>query len=323
LIMDIRENILLTLRACDSFISGEELARRLSITRTSVWKHINELRELGYDIEAASHHGYLLRGVPDRLYDWEVHNGLHTAFLGKEYFYYSNLDSTMDTVFRLGLDGRPEGAVVLAESQNKGRGRFRREWISTRYQGLYFSFLLRPSISPAEAAKLTLVVSVGCSRAIKAVTGIDCEVKWPNDIFTGHRKVCGILTEMNAGPDTVRFVVVGVGLNVNSLNRDLPPEATSLAVAAGKTFDRCALLRCILSELESVYLEFRRNGFAAVRDEWRGRCPLWGELVRIRLLNREIQGVAVDLDDDGALLVRTGAGIIERVLSGDVERLRT
>lgn len=312
------ERILSLLKKHAGFISGEEIARDSGLTRAAVWKHIQELRAYGYDIDAVPHCGYRLRAIPDKLYPWEIAEHLKTSFLGKHFFYFDAVDSTMSEAFQYALQHCPDGTVVAAEHQRKGRGRFQRHWVSPAGKGLYFSFILRPPLSPQEVSKLTLLCSVACRAALASVAGLEGTVKWPNDILINEKKICGILTEVNADQDTVHFVIIGIGINVHMSEPLLPPQATSIYAETGQATARAELLKKILEEIEHRYFLFQKKGFAPIREEWRSHCSLWGKRVKIQLLNSHVEGQAVDIDEDGCLLIRTDHGFMHRVLSGDI-----
>ncbi len=316
-----REDVLFFLKDHPGYLSGEDIAARLKISRASIWKNIQELRNFGYHIDAVPHLGYRLASVPDKLYPWEVTHNLNTRFLGKHYEYHDTLDSTNEAAFRKALAHCPEGLVIAAEHQKKGRGRFNRVWESPKGKGLYFSFVLKPSLSPSEVSKLTLAVSVGCLRALSEVAELKCSVKWPNDILVQRRKLCGILTEIHSDQDTVHFVVVGVGINVHAAEKQLPENATSIFVETGRKILRQELFRKTLEEIESVYLLLIKEGFGAIRQEWCKSCSLWGKRIRVQRLHTAIEGQALDIDAEGSLIIRTDFGLLEKVLSGDIATL--
>ncbi|MFH1995691.1 MAG: biotin--[acetyl-CoA-carboxylase] ligase, partial [Candidatus Omnitrophota bacterium] len=188
------------------FTSGESLSELVGISRTAVWKHIEKLREAGYEIEASPHLGYRLISVPDKLIPEEVRWGLGTEVLGKEVISYEKVDSTNEIAYSLAERGLREGAIVFAEEQRKGKGRLGRSWISPPKGGIYFSCVLRPEMSPDRVSQITLAASVSVARAVRELTGLQALIRWPNDILVNDRKICGILTEMKAEQDTVRFL---------------------------------------------------------------------------------------------------------------------
>jgi BirA family biotin operon repressor/biotin-[acetyl-CoA-carboxylase] ligase len=230
--------------------------------------------------------------------------------------------STNDLIDKLGRDGVKEGAVIFAESQTKGRGRLGRAWVSARGKGLWFSLLLRPPIPPQAATQITVASGVALARALRASTEVECEIKWPNDILAHGRKLCGILTEMTAEIDKIKYVVVGIGVNVNFESSDFPPElkklATSLRIEAKRVFNRAELAARILQELDADYERILQGRFQAIAEEWESHCTTIGREVEISTGNRTVRGRAESLDTEGALLVRTEHGHLERIIGGDV-----
>jgi BirA family biotin operon repressor/biotin-[acetyl-CoA-carboxylase] ligase len=223
---------------------------------------------------------------------------------------------------KLARDGVKEGVVVFAESQTCGRGRLGRKWISPAHKGLWFSILLRPDLRPQEATQLTVASATALRRAIAGETGLKPEIKWPNDILLGGKKVAGILTELNAEVDRVRHIILGIGIDVNldagEFPADLKKSATSLKIETGETVSRAELAVAILRELDFDYARICAGKFAAVADEWELHCATIGKNVTVHIGDRKIRGHAESLGDDGALLVRTEHGHLERITGGDV-----
>ena len=313
--------ILFALRANPDGVSGAQLAEQLAISRAAVWARIDDLRKVGYDIEAGPHFGYKLVGSPDALHADDLLARLgKTKVVGRDIQVFEETTSTNDVIEKLARDGVKEGAVVFAESQTKGRGRLGRKWMSPTHRGLWFSVLLRPEFRPQETTQLTVISATALRRAIKTVTGLSAEIKWPNDLLLGGKKVAGILTEMSAEVDRVRHVILGIGLDVNQ--SDFPPElraiATSLKIEAGEEIYRAELAVEILRELDFDYARICAGKFAAVADEWEAACVTIGKNVTVHVGDRKFRGHAESLDDDGALLVRTEHGHLERVIGGDV-----
>lgn len=315
------KDVLDFLKSRDGFVSGEEISRDLKISRTAVWKHIAHLRAKGYAIEAVPHLGYRIISLPDKLLPEEVSYGLNTKIIGKKIFYYDIVASTMDIAFDLGLKGAPEGTVVFTESQSQGRGRLGRSWASPKEKGIYLSLLLRPEFLPQEAPKITLMAAVAICEAVKKVTGLSVLIKWPNDILFGGKKLAGILTELDAEADKIKFINIGIGINVNTQKPFLPPEAISLADALGRVVARVELAKEILCALERNYFILKKDGFAQIAQIWRAHSAILGRRIEIRSQSRVISGEAQDIDADGALLVRQDSGFIEKVLSGDVIKI--
>ena len=306
----------------DQYVSGEDLSDELKVSRTAIWKHIEDLRKTGYIIEAQPHSGYKLIGAPDRLLSSEISFELGTKIIGKNILSFDTVDSTMDVAYDFAVKTKDDGVCVFAEAQRKGRGRISREWQSPRHKGIYLSIILRPKISPNEISKITLMVAVSVAKTIRAKTGLSALIKWPNDILIDDKKVCGILTDMNAESDTVKFLVVGIGININSKAQDLPDMATSLKEASGEKIDRINFTKALLEELDRHYINFTQNGFGAILSEWRELSATLGSRVKVDFRNRRIEGQAMDVDESGALLVRLDNGFIERILSGDVQLVR-
>lgn len=302
-------------------VSGEELGRNLGISRAAVWKYIRELREQGYVINSSPNKGYLLEASPDIPIPEEVLEGLSTHVLGRTVIYRSKVASTQDIAKSLASEGGEEGTMVIAEAQTKGRGRMGRTWVSNP-GGLYFSLILRPEIEPSEALKLPLIMGVGIAQAINNVTGLNPRLKWPNDIMVAGKKVGGILSEMSAETDRVQYVVVGVGLNLNSRKEDFSQElqdtAVSLMEAAGEYVSRVRLIQMILYELEELYEVYKTSGFESIRYRWKAFSNTIGRKVWVSSGTEQMEGEALDIDQDGALILRKPDGTDQRIVAGDV-----
>ena len=315
--------ILSALRAHPDGVSGAQLAEQLGISRAAIWARIEELRRLDYDIEAGPHFGYRLVSSPDALHADDLCARLgKTRVIGRDIQVFEQTTSTNDVIEKLARDGVSEGVVVFAESQTKGRGRLGRKWISPERKGLWFSVLLRPDLRPQEATQLTVASATALRRAIAAETGLKPEIKWPNDILVGGKKVAGILTELSAELDRVRHIILGIGVDVNLDAGELPAElrklATSLKMESGEKISRAELAVAILQALDEDYARIGAGKFAAVADEWEAHCATIGKNVTVLIGDRKIRGRAESLDDDGALLVRTEHGHLERIIGGDV-----
>jgi BirA family biotin operon repressor/biotin-[acetyl-CoA-carboxylase] ligase len=301
-------------------LSGEALAGMLGLSRAAVWKRINRLKALGYSIEGSPRRGYRLLGLPDKLLPGEIMQGLNTRYLKGPIHHFESLPSTNDLAKELGSKNAPEGSIVVAESQTRGRGRLGREWDSPAGTGLYVSLLLRPPLPPTEMPQITLTTAVAVVRALKRVAGVGPGIKWPNDLLVDGKKLGGILTEMETESDCIRHLVVGLGLNVN--NREFPPPldltATSLALTTGSTFCRRGILRAWLEEFEALYDLFLNRDFEVILNEWREYNVTLGQTVTIRQGPREISGLALKVAGDGALLVRQETGEVVRVTSGEI-----
>jgi BirA family biotin operon repressor/biotin-[acetyl-CoA-carboxylase] ligase len=322
--MSIDAQILTALRqAGDGAVSGADLSQRLGISRAAIWARIEELRSLGYEIEASPHQGYQLLGVPDVLHADDLLSLVgDNKVIGRDIRVFDQTDSTNDVAEKLARDGVQEGVVVFAEAQTKGRGRLGRRWISPPRKGLWFSVLLRPDLRPQAATQLTVAAAVALARAIRKQDGLDPEIKWPNDILIRGKKVAGMLTELNAELDHIKYVILGIGVDVNLSPADLPPDlrklATSLKMETGRTIRRAELAAAILREFDDTYACICRQQFAMLANEWAEQCTTLGRRVCIRVGDRAVRGRAESLDEDGALLLRTEHGHLERIIGGDV-----
>jgi BirA family biotin operon repressor/biotin-[acetyl-CoA-carboxylase] ligase len=306
------------------YVSGEELCKGLDVTRTAVWKHIQALREDGYDIEARPRAGYLLTGIPDRLYAEEINDGLTTNFIGRQVFYSNSLVSTNDLAKDLAVQGTEinDGSIVVTEEQTGGRGRLGRKWFSPKYRALCVSLILHPPVSPSEVSQVTMVAAVALAMAIRHETGVPAGIKWPNDLLVKGKKLCGILTELSAEIDKVNYLVVGAGVNVNQEPEDFPEEvrdiATSLKIETGASVNRVRLLQAILTEFERWYQIWLDRGFSEILNKWREMSVSLHCSVRIQSMDKSWVGWSEDVDEDGALLLRLPDGELQRVVAGDV-----
>lgn len=311
--------------AGDEYVSGEAISDKLGLSRAAVWKHVNALRGQGYRIDALPARGYRLVEIPDRLGELELRPLLATHDLGQALHWFPEVGSTNDVAKQLAEEGAAHGEVVVAEAQSAGRGRRGRSWASPACRNVYLSAILRPELAPARAPELTLLASVAVCQTVRQA-GVAASIKWPNDVLVNGKKVAGVLTELAADPDQIQWVVVGIGINVNVRPDELPdevrPVATSLAVERGQPVPRALFTVALLGTLEEWLDRHAAEGFEPVRQAWRSMSDTLGREVRVHLGDRVLEGVAEDIDAAGALLVRAGAGV-ERVLSGDVELLRS
>jgi BirA family biotin operon repressor/biotin-[acetyl-CoA-carboxylase] ligase len=322
--LSIDAQILNALRAAgDGAVSGTQLSQELGLSRAAIWARIEELRALGYDIEASPHRGYRLLSAPDVLHADDLISRLgETRVIGRDIRVFHETTSTNDVIEKLAHDGVSEGVVVFAESQTRGRGRLGRKWMSPAEKGLWFSVLLRPNLRPHEATRLTVASATALRRALEAYTGLKPEIKWPNDILVHGRKAAGILTELSAELDQVKHLILGIGVDVNLNPGDFPPElrrvATSLKIELGKPVSRPELAVAILRELDHDYARVAADHFSAVADEWEAHCVTLGHQVVIQVGERQIRGRAEALGEDGTLRLRTDYGHLERIVGGDV-----
>lgn len=310
--------------AAPGFISGGEIARQFNVTRTSVWKYIEELRSEGYVIEASTRKGYRLLSMHDCLNAFEIENELNTSIVGRHVVFLTSIDSTNSYAKRLALDGAEDGTVVVAAKQTKGRGRLGRSWESPLDKGIYISVLLRPAMEPAETPVLTLAAAVAVSNAISEATGISTGIKWPNDLVIEGKKVCGILFEMSSEADRVSNIILGIGINYSQTDGDFPVELRDRAISLKTVsreptlFSRLSIIRSVLRQLDNVINMILNGNEAQVLEMWRKRSVTIGRQVSFTLKNTEYTGVATDITRDGKLSVECSDGVRRELLSGEV-----
>jgi BirA family biotin operon repressor/biotin-[acetyl-CoA-carboxylase] ligase len=308
-------------QAAGQFVRADDLGRQLKLSAAAVMTEIAELEKLGYTVESHPHFGYRLLGTPDRLTADDVKARLKTKRIGSEILVFEETASTNDVVEHLAKSGAREGLVVFAESQTRGRGRRGREWVSPRGKGLWFSVLLRPSLPPTAASRITVAASVAVARAIRETCRVEARIKWPNDVIVNGRKLAGILTELRAETDEILLAILGIGIDVNCEREDFPSDlarvVTSLKMETGSSQDRVSLAVQVLAALDEWY-ELALTDFEAVVDEWAKLCTTLGHQIVVTMGQRRVEGFAQALDSDGALLVRCDSGQLERILGGDL-----
>ena len=304
-------------------ISGEKLARDLSVSHSTLVRWVDKLREAGMEIRGELFTGYRLMRLPDVLLPQLIRPRLRTTMLGRTIFHFYGVDSTNAFASRLLAHGRkvPEGAVIISESQTAGRGRLGRNWHSEREAGIYFSIVLFPKVPPSLAPLFTLGTAVAMHNAAERYTGLDIDIKWPNDLLTGGKKFCGILSEIQAEVDLLRNMIIGVGVNVNheALPPDISDRATSLRIASGRIQSRLEILLEFFEEFENIYLDFERKGPRTIIDQWTSHSSFAnGRRIEIHDGVRKIAGVTRGLNALGALRIEQKGGHVEEVYSGDV-----
>ncbi|MFH1824545.1 MAG: biotin--[acetyl-CoA-carboxylase] ligase [Candidatus Firestonebacteria bacterium] len=303
-------------------VSGEELSKKFKISRTAIWKHIHSLINQGYNIEPHPHLGYKFISSPDKLLPAEIKEDLNTKYIGKDLYCFNEIGSTNDFALRLAGGKVKEGTVIISEKQTYGKGRLGRSWLSPSCLGLYFSIILKPRISPHHASKITFLGGLSVIEAIKETTGLDTKLKWPNDVLYNGKKLCGILTEIKAELDIVNYLVIGLGVNVNFLKKDFPfnirSTATSLKIELGRDILRLNLLKVILQNIENYYEMFKKEGFKPILENWKGKSVTLNKRVKVATEGDIIEGYAIDVDDECALLIRLDNGMIRKVVSGNV-----
>ncbi len=306
-------------------VSGNRIAEELGTSRTEVWRAVQHLRELGVQITGHPATGYQLEAVPDLLLPEIFAPLLRGTTFAERIHHYFRIGSTNVAAMQAAAAGEPEGAVFLAEEQTAGRGRGGHSWDSEKSLGVYCSVVLRPALSPSETLMLSLAAGIAVAVAVEQCTGMRADLRWPNDVLLNQRKLCGILTEMNAEPTRVRYVVVGIGINVNqpSFAGELAPIATSLRIESGREWSRVALTAAVLKSLDREYRSLTERGVGS-RSELLRRFEERSSSARSRLVHVDedggYDGTTEGLDDRGFLLVRSDSGL-RTVLSGSVRAI--
>lgn len=304
-----KEEILRLLRSADGYISGQELCNRFGVSRTAVWKAINQLKEAGYEIEAQQNKGYRLMAAPDLMTEAEIKSLMHTEWVAKEVLYFDTIDSTNTKAQELAEKGYPSGTLVVADKQESGKGRRGRSWVSPSGIGIFMTLMIKPDINPNNASMLTLVAALAVAKAITSVTGEEALIKWPNDIVINGKKVCGILTEMNAQFDYINHIVVGIGINVH--NESFPEEisqmASSLMIeAGGKRFHRAQIIAETMSYFEQYYDTFlKTQDLSALVREYDELLVNMNKAVRVLDPKEPFDGKAMGITPKGELIVDT------------------
>ena len=316
-------NILKFLREKE-YISGEALAQKLGISRVAVWKQIQRLKDMGYEIIADQNLGYCLISRPDLLIPQEVQRRLFTKYIGKEVYYFPELKSTNIMAKEKALHRAEEineGTLIIAERQSAGKGRLGREWFSPA-GGIWLSIILYPQLPPSYIPRITLMTAVAVVKAIKMCTQIESQIKWPNDILINKKKVCGILTEMSAELDIINWIVVGIGINVNIDHREFPEDihenTISLKEVLGKVVLRVKLVQIFLQEFEKYYESLKRREFSSILKEWKLYSHTLGRKIRVDMGKRIVTGEAVNINEEGALILKKEDGELIKIISGTV-----
>ena len=324
---DKRLAALLTLLSENStiVISGARIARETGMSRSTVWRWVERLRALGVRVKGQPRTGYFLEKVPDILTPGLVRERLKGSLFGKRVYHFFKTDSTNRVAMELGYADEPEGAVVVAEEQTAGRGRAGRSWHSERGAGLYVTLLLRPKLSPVQAPLLTMLAGLSAHSTVQAQTGLAAELKWPNDLLLNGKKLGGILTEMHAEPNAIRFVIIGIGINVNQekFPGELAAKATSMRKETGRLYSRLDFLVKLLSQFETDYNRFLREGavFVVQRFELVSNFAN-GKRVKVDTGRETFVGTTEGLSPEGLLIVKKEDGGSVTVIAGDVVEVK-
>ncbi|GAA0102398.1 biotin--[acetyl-CoA-carboxylase] ligase [Paraclostridium bifermentans] len=315
-----REKIVNLLLNSDlEFISGEEISKQLGISRTAVWKHINVLKEQGYEIESVNKKGYRLKESPNDILSKEniLHN-LKTKFIGKEIIHFDSIDSTNNYAKSIANEAT-DGTVILSEEQVSGRGRLGKCWHSEKHEGIWMSIILKPNILPMEAPFITLVAGASIVKALRNL-GVEATIKWPNDIILNGKKTCGILTELSAEIERVNYIVVGIGINVKTIN--FPEEIGNIATSIqreGYEISRVDIVRNILSEFELKYNSYiNENDKNSTLDVCKNYSAIIGKEIYTIKNNVKEQVTCIDINENGDLVVKDKNGKLKEIISGEV-----
>ncbi|QAS50804.1 biotin--[acetyl-CoA-carboxylase] ligase [Halobacillus litoralis] len=317
-----RKQLIELLNKKDGHISGQELSNQLNISRTAIWKHMNELKKDGYDIEAVQRKGYKILSSPDKMSENTLQWGLDTEWIGHQLFHYDQVESTQEIVHQMAKQGKPHGTVVIADEQVKGKGRMARKWDSPKGKGIWMSILLRPNLPPFKAPQLTLLAATVLAEMISERSALVPQIKWPNDLLIHHKKVSGILTEMQAEQDAIQYIVVGIGMNVNQNGEEIPEDirhkASSLKNEAGEEWNIQETVQHILRLFERTYDQYESDGFEAIKANWEKHGYRIGEEVTISTMKRTWKATLVGIEPDGALCVRDRDGNHEKLYSAEI-----
>ena len=302
-------------------LSGARIAKQIGVSRTTVWRYVGKLRDLGVDVKGHPRTGYHIEGAADVLVPAVLKRRLAGTAFAKCILHFFSTGSTNDVAMQLGQAGEPHGALVLAEYQTAGRGRAGRAWVSEKSSGIHMTVLLRPPVSPVQAPMLTLLAGLAARDAVADVTGLKADIRWPNDLLLNGKKIGGILTEMHAEPDRVKFVVIGIGLNVNhsKMPKELEATATSLRTETGRTHSRSELVVRLLGHLERYYNLFLSRGGAPLVERFAEVSSYYkGKRVRVTTATESYTGLTAGLEPSGLLRVAREDGSTEPVVAGDV-----
>lgn len=325
--MSMRDKVLAALKNNpEEWVSGETLSEILGVSRTTIWKQIKSLEAEGYKVDSSTKKGYRLSNPPDLLSPDEVCPGLLTRVFGQEkYIYYREIDSTNNCARALASQGYPEGTVVVAETQTDGRGRRGRNWYSPDSQGIYVSFILRPTLPLKEISRISLLVAVAAAETLATELDINARIKWPNDILVDNKKICGILSEAVTDTDGIEYIVIGIGVNINNQMQEFPDDfrtaPTSARAENEHPCSRVKILQGLLTSFEQHYFNLLNGNFTQTLEKGRSLSLAIGQKLRLDTINGFVEGQAIDIDDNGFLLLRDQSGIIHTIMSGEINIL--
>ena len=317
-----KEKILRMLKETEGYVSGQEICELLGVSRTAVWKNINQLKEEGYEIEAVQNRGYILKQTADSLSEFEIKSEINGCewFAGDIYFY-DEIGSTNDECKKLAEEGAKHGTLVVAEKQTKGKGRRGRSWESPKGTGIWMTLLLRPDIEPYNSSGLTLVTAMAINKAVQEITGLDAKIKWPNDIVVNGKKVTGILTEMSAQLEMINYIVIGIGINVNTeeFSQDIAKTASSLKIESGKTIKRSSIIALFGKYFEQYYAKYiKTQDMSLLIDEYNKELINVDRQIKVLSKENSYTGIAKGINRHGELIVETENKELKNVVAGEV-----
>lgn len=326
--MTLRSDVLLALKEKQGeWVSGESLSESFQVSRTAVWKQVKKLASEGYEIESSPRKGYRINHAADLLSPEEVCPGLRTRVFGQQhYIYFRETDSTNKQARLLASQGYPEGTAVVAEMQTEGRGRRGRSWFSPASQGIYMSLILRPALPLKEISRVSLVAALAAAETLQEDLGLPARIKWPNDVLVNDRKIAGILSEAVTDMDSVEYIVTGIGININNSGNEFPNDFRTLATSAyaedGCRGSRVKVLQGLWMRFEQYYRQLLEGHFADTLERLKSMSNVIGQQVKLDAVNGMLTGRAVDIDENGCLLVRDELGTIHAVMSGEISLLK-
>lgn len=315
-----RSKVLEILTSSSEYVSGQSLAQTLGVTRQAVWKEINALKSKGFKIESVPNRGYRLSSMPGYLVAEAIKREMRTAIIGSELIVLKSVGSTNDYLKQLGNSGCKNGTVAAAREQVGGKGRLGRVWKSVKDENVMFSVLLRPKMAPSEVSAVTPLAGLAVCKALRELTGLDCRIKWPNDVIVGSKKLVGILTEMSAEFDAVEYIIIGTGINVNQTEfaDDIADKATSLRLEAGREFDKNKLLAAVLNQMEEEFVKCNLEFTGESLKEYTELCATVGKTVSFYRGGNKLSGTASGVAKNGELIVMLSDGSEIRINSGEV-----
>lgn len=319
----LKTEILKKLRSTEGYVSGQEICDKFGVSRTAVWKAVNSLRDDGFVIDSVTNKGYQLQSGVEILTKSEIESRISSKYLGRNLCCYKEIDSTNEELKRLfnANNSLPNGTTAVTDHQTMGKGRRGRVWETPEGVNIAMSFLIKPEFEPGKASMLTLLAAIAVVKATEEVAGLECQIKWPNDVVINGKKYCGILTEMSSEPDFIHYVIVGIGINANteSFPEDIAKTATSVYLEKGEKISRAKLVAAILKYFEQYYERFEEAlDMSPFMEEYNCLLAGYGQEVRVLDPNGEYTGISKGINNQGELLVEKEDRTLTEVYAGEV-----